>query len=112
MFLAIINDTYAEVKEDVTNKPAEFSMGDFFSTGVNNVKGSMGIVDRYQSWIRIFHTPRILYYFYIWNKYKILQINNQLSSLYRGVDVENAIKLAAADDGFVTYDEIRENLRK
>ena len=47
MFLAIINDTYAEVKEDVTNKPAEFSMGDFFSTGVNNVKGSMGIVDRY-----------------------------------------------------------------
>ena len=49
MFLAIINDTYAEVKEDVTNKPAEFSMGDFFSTGVNNVKGSMGIVDRYES---------------------------------------------------------------
>ena len=32
--------------------------------------------------------------------------------LRRGVDVENAIKLAAADDGFVTYDEIRENLRK
>ena len=31
---------------------------------------------------------------------------------FRGVDVENAIKLAAADDGFVTYDEIRENLRK
>ena len=30
----------------------------------------------------------------------------------RGVDVENAIKLAAADDGFVTYEEIRENLRK
>ena len=31
---------------------------------------------------------------------------------FRGVDVENAIKLAAADDGFVTYDEIREHLRK
>ena len=31
---------------------------------------------------------------------------------YRGLDVENAIKLAAADDGFVTYDELRENLRK
>lgn len=30
----------------------------------------------------------------------------------RGVDVENAIKIAAADDGFVTYDELRENLRK
>ena len=31
---------------------------------------------------------------------------------YRGIDVENAIKLAAADDGYVTYDELRENLRK
>ena len=30
----------------------------------------------------------------------------------RAVDVENAIKLAAADDGFVTYEELRENLRK
>ena len=28
------------------------------------------------------------------------------------LNFENAIKLAAADDGFVTYDEIRENLRK
>ena len=33
-------------------------------------------------------------------------------SYFRGVDVENAIKIAAADDGFVTYDELRENLRK
>ncbi len=31
---------------------------------------------------------------------------------FRAVDVENAIKLAAADDGFVTYEELRENLRK
>ena len=30
----------------------------------------------------------------------------------RGIDVENAIKIAAMDDGFVTYDELRENLRK
>ena len=47
MFLAIINDTYAVVKEEVNTKPAEFNMADFFSTGVNNVKGSLGIVDRY-----------------------------------------------------------------
>ena len=47
-------------------------------------------------------------------------LHSENSSLYsevysndcRGVDVENAIKLAAADDGFVTYDELRENLRK
>ena len=46
MFLAIINDTYAVVKEDLQTKKADFSMGDFFSTGVNNMKGSLGIPDR------------------------------------------------------------------
>lgn len=75
MFLAIINDTYAEVKLDVKSRKADFQMGDFFKTGLNNVKGHLGILDR-------------------------------------GIDVENAIKLAAADDGFVTYEELRENLRK
>ena len=29
----------------------------------------------------------------------------------RGLDVENALKMAAADDGFVTYSELRENLK-
>ena len=75
MFLAIINDTYAEVKSDVKNRKADFNMSDFFKTGANNMKGYLGIQDR-------------------------------------GIDVENAIKIAAADDGFVTYDELRENLRK
>jgi hypothetical protein len=75
MFLAIINDTYAEVKMDIKSRKAEFEIGDFFKTGSNNLKGMLGIQDR-------------------------------------GIDVENAIKLAAADDGFVTYDELRENLRK
>lgn len=37
--------------------------------------------------------------------------NNEILN-YRGIDVENAIKIAAMDDGFVTYDELRENLRK
>jgi len=74
MFLAIINDTYGVVKERLKRQTPEFQMGDFFMTGVNNVKGALGIHDR-------------------------------------GVDVENAIKMAAADDGFVTYEELRENLR-
>ena len=62
------------VKERLKRQTPEFQMGDFFMTGVNNVKGALGIHDR-------------------------------------GVDVENAIKMAAADDGFVTYEELRENLR-
>ena len=38
--------------------------------------------------------------------------NSFFISLCRAVDVENAIKLAAADDGFVTYEELREHLRR
>ena len=46
MFLAIINDTYAEVKMDVKSRKADFQIGDFFKTGVNNVKCFFGILDR------------------------------------------------------------------
>ena len=46
MFLAIINDTYAVVKAESMSKKADFQMSDFFKTGVNNVRGSMGIQDR------------------------------------------------------------------
>ena len=52
-----------------------------------------------------YHVIRLLIFNIIFH-YLILPI------FYRGIDVENAIKLAAADDGFVTYDELRENLRK
>ncbi len=94
MFLAIINDTYADVKTEVKSRKADFQMGDFFKTGVNNVKGYLGIQDRY-------------------SKLQLLWLHIVLTLLYcRGIDVENAIKIAAADDGFVTYDELRENLRK
>ena len=41
----------------------------------------------------------------------MIRIKNVFKNL-RGIDVENAIKIAAMDDGFVTYDELRENLRK
>ena len=49
MFLAIINDTYAEVKAEVMKRKADFEVGDFLKTGVNNVKGYLGIHDRYIS---------------------------------------------------------------
>ena len=99
MFLAIINDTYAEVKMDVKSRKADFQIGDFFKTGVNNVKCFFGILDRYIEWK------------WFWNVRSVFFIT-QLFHFYRGIDVENAIKLAAADDGYVTYDELRENLRK
>jgi len=74
MFLAIINDTYGEVKADLKRAKPAFQLGDFFMVGVNNVKFAAGIQDR-------------------------------------KLDVENALKMAAEDDGFVTYQELRENLK-
>ena len=74
MFLAIINDTYGEVKADLKRAKPSFQLGDFFMVGVNNVKAASGIHDR-------------------------------------KLDVENAVKIAAEDDGFVTYSELRENLK-
>jgi hypothetical protein len=46
MFLAIINDTYGEVKAEVNSSKSEFQMSDFFKTGSNNVKSHLGILDR------------------------------------------------------------------
>ena len=74
VFLAIINDTYGEVKAEIKHRKPAFQMGDFFMVGVNNVKNKAGIRDR-------------------------------------KLDVENAVKRAAEDDGFITYQELRENLK-
>ena len=46
MFLAIINDTYGDVKAEVNASKSEFQMSDFFKTGGNNIKSYLGIHDR------------------------------------------------------------------
>ena len=74
MFLAIINDTYSEVKAEIAAQKNEFEIGDYFKRGYNNVLGKMGARNK-------------------------------------AIDIENALKLANAD-GIVTYDEIRQNLKK
>lgn len=40
MFLAIINDTYAEVKSNIANQKSEFEIGDYFKkvSWVSNTK--------------------------------------------------------------------------
>ena len=43
VFLAIINDTYGSVKEEVMAQKPKFQLGDFFMVGVNNIKGAAGI---------------------------------------------------------------------
>jgi len=74
MFLAIINDTYSEVKAEMQLTKLQFEITDLFARGYNNVLGSVAM-------------------------------RNKM------IDVENAIKLAN-EDGNVTFDEIRIELKK
>ena len=74
MFLAIINDTYTEVKAEIAARKATYDIGDYFSKGYNNLIGQFG------------------------------QRN-------RAIDIENALRLAN-DDGSLTYEEVRQNLKK
>jgi len=74
MFLAIINDTYSEVKAEIAAQKNEFEIADYFKRGYNNMLGKVGKRDKL-------------------------------------IDIENALKLANAD-GTVTYEEIRQNLKK
>merc|ERR1719348_2825070 len=46
MFLAIINDTYGEVKADLKRQKPAFQLADFFMAGVHNCKSELGIHDR------------------------------------------------------------------
>ena len=74
MFLAIINDTYTVVKEEIQFQQNDFEVSDYVKRGVNNAMGRVG-------------------------------------NRSRTLDIENAIKFAATD-GIVTYDEVRQNLKK
>ena len=46
MFLAIINDTYSEVKTEIANQRNEFEIGDYFKRGYNNMMGKFGRRDK------------------------------------------------------------------
>jgi len=46
MFLAIINDTYSEVKAELEEARIQFEIGDFFMRGYNNIKGSVAMRDK------------------------------------------------------------------
>lgn len=76
MFLAIINDTYSEVKAEIANQRNEFEIADYFKRGYNNMMGKMGKRDKI-------------------------------------IDIQNALKLSDTNnDGLLTFDEIRVNLKK
>ncbi len=75
MFLAIINDTYSEVKAEIASQRNEFEISDYFKRGYNNILGSFGARDKV-------------------------------------IDIENALKISAQGDGVITYDEMRQNLKK
>ena len=74
MFLAIINDTYSEVKGEIADQRNEFEIGDYLKKGYNNVLGKVGTRNR-------------------------------------AMDIESTLKLTS-QDGEVTYEEVRQNLKK
>lgn len=74
MFLAIINDSYSEVKADLAEQQHDFEVGDYFLKGYNNMLGKVGM------------------------RRKL-------------IDIMNALKLAN-DNGSITYQEVRQNLKK
>jgi len=74
MFLAIINDTYSEVKAEIQNQHNDFEISDYFKRGYNNMLGKVGMRGK-------------------------------------AVDIENALMMANTD-GEVTYEEVRQNLKK
>ncbi|XP_018023502.1 polycystin-2 [Hyalella azteca] len=46
MFLAIINDTYSEVKVEIASQRSEFEIADYFKRGYNNMMGKLGKRDK------------------------------------------------------------------
>ncbi|XP_064116177.1 polycystin-2-like [Macrobrachium nipponense] len=46
MFLAIINDTYSEVKAEIAHQRNEFEIADYFKRGYNNMMGKLGRRDK------------------------------------------------------------------
>ncbi|XP_022247733.1 polycystin-2-like, partial [Limulus polyphemus] len=46
MFLAIINDTYAEVKSEIANRKSEFEIGEYFLQSYKNLVSKMGKRDK------------------------------------------------------------------
>ena len=74
MFLAIINDTYSEVKAEMSTQRNDFELRDYLKRGYNNMLGHVSGKNKY-------------------------------------IDIENALKIAG-QDGIVTYEEIRQNLKK
>lgn len=48
MFLAIINDTYAEVKSEISQQKNEFELVDYFKKGYNSILGKLGKRDQIQ----------------------------------------------------------------
>ena len=94
MFMAILNDTYSEVKEEVENRKEDFQV--WF------------LARKFNFWAFYFgHQLQMLDFL----KRGYNNVREVVSERDKLLDIQTTVKLAA-DDGVVTFDEIRENLRK
>ena len=93
MFLAIINDTYCEVKAELALQKNAYDITDYFKRGFNNVK---------TRFIKITIKRVIIDFNYL------LRFGGTRDRLN---DIEIALKLAS-EDGKITYEEIRQHLKR
>lgn len=76
MFLAIINDTYSEVKSDMTTQKSEFELGDYFKKSYEKMLDRLNVKRDVRSYI----INQILQFCMIINFQRIIDIQNALKS--------------------------------
>ena len=99
MFLAIINDTYSEVKEEIAAQKNDFE-----------VSYKRLFIEKLESFILYANSlicVKVADYF----KRGYNNMLGKVGKRSKLIDIENALKLANAD-GLVTFDEVRQNLKK
>ena len=61
MFLAIINDTYSEVKNDLSTQKSEFELGDYFKKSYEKVLDRLNVKRDVSHCLFSFHPIDILH---------------------------------------------------
>ncbi len=90
MFLAIINDTYSEVKNDLSTQKSEFELGDYFKKSYERMLDRLNVKRDVNNYF--------------------LHIKILISLLQRIIDIQNALKSADVNqDGVI---EVSKNLFK
>ena len=85
MFLAIINDTYSEVKAEMEESKVQFEISDFFARGYNNILGTVAMRDKMidiENAIKLANSDGIVTYEEVRQQLKKCDFSNQEIELF------------------------------